>query len=135
MITALLVYIPVPIPNGWAWGRASVRFPATQERISDLAELPRVVRTYGRAVALTLREKEARQFNVTAYDSMTGAVLGRDQWLWCSDTWCFQPHGIPWVPLLPDDTQRRTRPAEARHAPVYDLTSRLAVRPLARPAA
>lgn len=100
MIMSLVVFVPVTITHGWAWGRAEEQFPATEEGLEDLAELPRVLRSYGRAVSRVIKTQVADRFNVTAFGARTGKAYGRDQWQWDPEIRLFRAHGEPWVPLL-----------------------------------
>ncbi|WP_223772975.1 hypothetical protein [Streptomyces sp. 135] len=96
----LAVFVPVPIVNGWTWGRCEEQFPDAQERIADMAELPRVLRSYGRAVARIVKPVLGFSFNVTAFDSLSGAACGRDQWVWDSEFRVYRPDGDPLVPQM-----------------------------------
>jgi hypothetical protein len=100
MIMSLVVFVPVTITHGWAWGRADSQFPTSEEPIEDLAELPRLLRSYGRAVSRVIKTRDGDRFNVTAFGGHTGKAYGRDQWQWDSEIRLFRPHGDPWVPLL-----------------------------------
>lgn len=100
LLTTLSVFVPVPIATGWAWGKCEDdAFPDVEEELEDLAELPRVLRSYGRAVARVIRPKLGAKFNVTAFDA-AGAACGRDQWAWDAEIKAFRPHGEPMVPTL-----------------------------------
>lgn len=97
---SLHVLIPLAIPNGWTWGPWAHTDPAGIERLTDLAELPRLLRSYARAAAEVLRFKDADSFNVTAFGARSGTVLGRDQWAWDAEFRVYRAHGEPWVPAL-----------------------------------
>jgi len=94
------VFIPAPIRHGWAWSPWAHQDPAGQETAQDITELPRIIRSYARAVSLLIRVSEASRFNVTAYGARSGRVYGRDQWLYDQHCRVFRPHGDPWVPIL-----------------------------------
>lgn len=100
IITTLSVFVPVPIATGWAWGKCEEQFPDVEEALTDMAELPRVLRSYGRAVAQVVKPKLGGFFNVTAFDVVTRTAIGRDQWAWDPEFRVFRPHGEPWVPLM-----------------------------------
>jgi hypothetical protein len=104
LVMSLCVFVPVPIAHGWAWGAASEEmFPPAEEALQDLAELPRVLRSYGKAVAQVIRPRNGDRFNVTAFHTTSGQPEGRDQWVWDADFRVFRPHGTPWVPRLMRD--------------------------------
>jgi hypothetical protein len=119
LVMSLCVFVPVPIPHGWAWGAASEEmFPPAQEALEDLAELPRVLRSYSKAVAQIIRPRNGDRFNVTAFESTTGQPQGRDQWVWDSDFHVFRPHGTPWVPGLMRDRLLTVHRTPAHMVPV-----------------
>ncbi|QDH92145.1 hypothetical protein PP629_gp40 [Streptomyces phage Dubu] len=100
IIVSLSVFVPVPIATGWAWGKCEDQFPAVEEALADMAELPRLLRSYGRAVSQVIRPKLGGRFNVTAFDVVTGSAIGRDQWAWDAEFKVFRAHGEPWAPLM-----------------------------------
>lgn len=65
-----------------------------------MTEVPRILRTYGRAVALILRRPDGDRFNVTAFGTKSGSAYGRDEWIWDPQCKAFRPHGDPLVPRL-----------------------------------
>lgn len=104
LVMSLCIFVPVPIAHGWAWGAASEEmFPPSVEALQDLAELPRVLRSYGKAVAQIIRPRHGDRFNVTAFEATTGQAEGRDQWVWDADFRVFRPDGTPLVPRLMRD--------------------------------
>jgi hypothetical protein len=130
LVMSLCVFVPVPITHGWAWGAASEEmFPPAEEVLQDLAELPRVLRSYGKAVAQIIRPRNGDRFNVTAFDSTTGQAQGRDCWVWDSEFRVFRPDGTPWVPCLTRDrllTVQRT-PVQLVPVPQPDQAATLRV--------
>jgi hypothetical protein len=101
LVMSLCVFVPMPIAHGWAWGAASEElFPPAEETLQDLAELPRALRSYGKAVAQIIRPRNGDRFNVTAFNTTTGQAEGRDQWVWDTEFRAFRPEGTPLVPGL-----------------------------------
>ncbi|MFE9381742.1 hypothetical protein ACFYMO_00675 [Streptomyces sp. NPDC007025] len=113
LFVSLRVFVPASIPNGWAWGPWTHPDPAGIERLAELAELPRVLRSYAKAAAVLLRRKDADRFNVTAFGGRSGAVLGRDLWLWSTDADAYRAFEEPWVPGLSEDRLVTSQPVPA----------------------
>lgn len=99
------VFVPAPIPNGWAWAPWADQDPVGREELTSLAQLPRVLRTFARAVSLMILPRDADRFNVTAFGATSGAVYGRDQWFWDPEFRVFRPHGEPFAPRDSSVTQ------------------------------
>ena len=118
------VFVPAPMRNGWSWALWSGADPAGTELVRDIAELPRILRTYGRAAAQVLTLRDGRRFNVTAYGASSGAPYGRDAWLYDPQCGTFRPHGDPWVPLLQVQCRVIAQPpvrSNLPEAPIHDL--------------
>lgn len=118
LLVSLHVFVPTAIRHGWAWAAWAYADPAAIERLTDLAELPLLLRTYAVAASRVLRFKDAERFNVTAFGGRSGAVLGRDQWLWNVDLSAYRAHGEPWVPLLSKDRLVVTQPLPVLQLPL-----------------
>ncbi|WP_159391148.1 hypothetical protein [Streptomyces viridochromogenes] len=131
----LRAFIPCVTSYGWTWGEWRGETPLAVEVLAELAELPRVLRSYSTTVATMLRMADSGdRFNITAYGTRSGRVYGRDQWLFDAVYGTYRPHGDPWVPRrfkVLQDTESE-QPFE-RHAtgvaPVVSLMSRRAPLP------
>ncbi|MFE4719137.1 hypothetical protein ACFRLW_22355 [Streptomyces sp. NPDC056728] len=93
-------------------------FPPAVEALQDLAELPRVLRSYGKAVSQIIRPRNGDRFNVTAFEATTGQAQGRDQWVWDTEFRVFRPDGTPWVPGLMRDRLLTVQRTPAQLVPV-----------------
>lgn len=101
----LRIFVPAPIENGWTWTAWAGPDPVGTEELTSLAQLPRVLRTFGRAASLLILPRDAECFNVTAFGATSGACYGRDQWFWDEEVRIFRPHGEPWAPRESSATQ------------------------------
>lgn len=104
-------FVPVTIRYGWAWEPWTGQDPVGTERLADLSELPRLLRTYGRALSVHIRPEVGNCFNVTAYGAKSNRVYGRDQWLWDTEFRVFRAHGWPWVPDVSTTCVTKVLPA------------------------
>lgn len=115
---SLRVFVPKSISNGWAWTAWTNTDPAGIERLRELEELPRLIRSYARATAEVLRFKDAERFNVTAFGGRSGAVLGQDVWTWNVELGAYRPHGEVWVPGLATSRLVVTQPLPVLRFPL-----------------
>ena len=98
-------FTPQLIRHGWAWGAWTVQDPIAVESLTDLTELPRLLRSYSRAVAPMIRLTVGDRFNVTAFGTRSGRAYGRDQWIWDPELLIFRAHGQPFVPGMKEARQ------------------------------
>lgn len=101
----LRIFVPAPMENGWSWTPWAGPDPVGTEELTSLTQLPRVLRTFGRAASLLILPKDADRFNVTAFGATSGVAYGRDQWFWDEGVRIFRPHGDPWAPRESSATQ------------------------------
>lgn len=93
----LVVSVPVfTTGDRWEWQPHHELNPAGHEFVYSDDELRATFRTYGRMVALILRNNYNR-FTISAYGMVSGNLLGRDQWEWCRTRRGYFAHGEPWA--------------------------------------
>jgi hypothetical protein len=92
-----VVSVPVfTTGDRWEWQPHHELNPAGHEFVYSDDELRATFRTYGRMVALILRNNYNR-FTISAYGMVSGNLLGRDQWEWCRTRRGYFAHGEPWA--------------------------------------
>jgi hypothetical protein len=69
--------------------------PLGLEMIRGVAELPAVLRAFGRAMAIGLKASRVERFALSAYQ-VRGHIIGRDIWLRDSVSGLLVVHGEPW---------------------------------------
>jgi hypothetical protein len=91
------LWVTVPealVPAGWAWGPLERYCPAASEYVNSDGELRAVLRTYGRVLARLILPAEGDRFAVSAR-TLSGVLVGRDQWLWDDLQGAYVAHGEP----------------------------------------
>jgi hypothetical protein len=93
----LVVYVPIALVTGggWTWAALPDGDPVGHEFVYSCAELTVALRVWGKIISSTLIKSKHDRFAVSAFDMITGAILGRDTWI-RNNAGILEPGGEPW---------------------------------------